>query len=68
MFSKDLEDTYSPGRHYCQCHNALIYSKYKAKSLDYYEIYILVNPQILCDQSFCQTEPISQSMVFIYQM
>ena len=31
----------SPGRHYHQCHNALIYSKYKAKSLDY-EIYILV--------------------------
>ena len=41
MFSKDLEDTYSPGRHYRQCHNALIYSKYKAKSLEY-EIYILV--------------------------
>ena len=41
MFSKDLEDIYCPGRHYRQCHNALIYSKYnnKAKSLDY-EIYV----------------------------
>ena len=41
MFSKDLEDIYSPGRHYRQCHNAQIYSKYKAKSLGY-EIYVLV--------------------------
>ena len=31
----------SPRQHYHQCHNALIYSKYKAKSL-HYEIYILV--------------------------
>ena len=43
MISKDLVDIYSPGRHYRQCHNALINSKYnnKAKSLDY-EIYVLV--------------------------
>ena len=44
MFSKDLEDTYSPERHNRQCHNALIYSKYKVKSLNY-EIYILVTPR-----------------------
>ena len=46
MFSKDLENTYSPGRHYRQCHNALIYSKYKVKSLNH-EIYILVTPDVM---------------------
>ena len=50
MLSKDLEDTYSPGRHYRLCHNALIYSKYKAKSLDY-EMYVLVTHRY-CDQSY----------------
>ena len=53
MFSKDLENTYSPGRHYRQCHNALIYSKYKVKTLNY-EIYILVTPRCYVINHFVQ--------------